>query len=54
VTLTLPGEPPLQRRHQGYQLGDRTPAQALQETLGLTELPPFVAAEGEEVTDTTA
>jgi len=29
----------LRRSHQGYRLGGRTPAQALQEALGLTELP---------------
>jgi transposase InsO family protein len=44
----------LQRSHQGYRLGGRTPAQALQEALGLTELPPLVPAEGEEVTNTAA
>jgi transposase InsO family protein len=44
----------LQRSHQGYRLGGRTPAQALQDALGLTELPPLVPAEGEEVTDTAA
>jgi transposase InsO family protein len=44
----------LQRSHQGYRLGGRTPAQALQESLNLTELPPLVPAEGEEVTDTAA
>lgn len=40
----------LQRSHQGY----RTPAQALQEALGLAALPPLVPAEGEEVPDTAA
>ena len=44
----------LQRSHQGYRLGGRTPAQALQEALGLTELPTLVPAEREEVTDTAA
>jgi transposase InsO family protein len=44
----------LQRSHQGYRLAGRTPAQALQEALSLTELPPLVPAEGEEVTDTAA
>ena len=42
----------IQRSHQGYRLGGRTPSQALQEALGLTELPPLVPAEGAEVTDT--
>jgi transposase InsO family protein len=44
----------LQRSHQGYRLGGRTPAQALQEALGLDALPPLVPAEGEEVTGTAA
>jgi hypothetical protein len=45
----------LQWSHQGYRLAGRTPAQALQEALSLTELPPLVPpAEGEEVTDTAA
>jgi transposase InsO family protein len=44
----------LQRSHQGYRLGGRTPAQALQEALGLAELPPLVPPDGEEVTDTAA
>jgi hypothetical protein len=44
----------LDRSHQGYRLGGRTPAQALREALGLTELPPLKAPEGEEVTDTAA
>ena len=40
----------LRRSHQGYRLAGRTPAQALQEALGITELPPVVIAmEGEEV-----
>jgi transposase InsO family protein len=40
----------LRRSHQGYRLAGRTPAQALQEALGITELPPLVTtAEGEEV-----
>ena len=39
----------VRRSHQGYRLAGRTPAQALQEALGITELPPVVAAaEGEE------
>ena len=37
------------RSHQGYRLGGRTPARTLQEALGLTDLPPLVPAEGEEV-----
>lgn len=44
----------LRRSHQGYRLGGRTPAQALQEALGLAELPSltggFIVPEGEEVT----
>jgi transposase InsO family protein len=40
----------LRRSHQGYRLAGRTPAQALQEALGIPDLPPLVAApEGEEV-----
>jgi transposase InsO family protein len=40
----------LRRSHQGYRLAGRTPAQALQEALGITELPPVVmTTEGEEV-----
>jgi len=40
----------LRRSHQGYRLAGRTPAQVLQEALGITELPPLVTtAEGEEV-----
>jgi len=40
----------LRRSHQGYRLAGRTPAQALQDMLGTTELPPLVTAvEGEEV-----
>jgi transposase InsO family protein len=31
----------LQRSHQGYRLSGRTPAQALREALGITELPPL-------------
>jgi len=42
----------LQGSHQGYRLGGRTPAQALQESLGVAELPPLVPAEGEEMTHT--
>ena len=44
----------LERSHQGYRLGGRTPAQALREALGLQELPPLVASDGEEVTATAA
>jgi transposase InsO family protein len=44
----------LQRSHQGYRLGGRTPPQALQEALGLDVLPPLVPVEREEVTDTAA
>ena len=44
----------LRRSHQGYRLNGRTPAQALQEALGIAELPPltggFIVPEGEEVT----
>jgi transposase InsO family protein len=43
----------LHRSHWGYRLGG-PPAQALQDALGPTELPPLVPAEGEEVTDTAA
>ena len=32
----------LRRSHRGYRLGGRTPAQALQEALGVTELPSLV------------
>jgi transposase InsO family protein len=32
----------LHRSHQGYRLGGRTPAQALREALGITDLPPLV------------
>jgi len=40
----------LRRSHQGYRLAGRTPAQALQDMLGTTELPPLVTAvEGEKV-----
>ena len=42
----------LQRSHQGYRLKGRTPAQALRETLGIEELPPF--REEEEETEKTA
>ena len=31
----------LRRSHQGYRLAGRTPTQALQEALGITELPPW-------------
>src|SRR5262249_122379 len=44
----------LERSHQGYRLGGRTPAQALKEALGVTELPPVVPPEREEVTDSAA
>src|SRR5437867_13289267 len=44
----------LRRSHQGYRLAGRTPAQALQEALGIAELPAltggFIVPEGEEVT----
>ena len=40
-----------QRSHQGYRLNGRTPAQALREALGLSELPPFVPT-AEEVPHT--
>jgi hypothetical protein len=43
----------LRRSHQGYRLAGRTPAQALQEALGVAELPSllggFTVPEGEEV-----
>jgi transposase InsO family protein len=32
----------LRRTHQGYRLQGRTPAQALRDALGVTELPPFI------------
>src|SRR5215510_3444297 len=44
----------LERSHQGYRLGGRTPAQALKDALGITELPPVLPQEGEEVTDSAA
>jgi hypothetical protein len=40
----------LERSHQGYRLKGRTPAQALREALGITELPPLVATEEEATT----
>jgi hypothetical protein len=39
----------LERSHQGYRLRGRTPAQALIEALGVTELPDIVPPE--EVTE---
>ena len=48
------GDYNLRRSHQGYRLAGRTPAQALQEALGIAELPAltggFIVPEGEEVT----
>src|SRR5262249_38287236 len=44
----------LERSHQGYRLAGRTPAQALQDALCVTELPALVPPEGEEVTDSAA
>lgn len=38
----------LDRSHQGYRLRGRTPAQALQEALGIEEIPPVVTASQEE------
>jgi hypothetical protein len=35
----------LERRHQGYRLQGRTPAQALGEALGVETLPPVVPEE---------
>jgi hypothetical protein len=43
-----------ERNHQGYRLGGRTPAQALRESLGTSELPPLVSPEREEVEPTAA
>jgi len=40
----------LERSHQGYRLKGRTPAQALREALGITELPPFAPAEEDATT----
>jgi transposase InsO family protein len=40
----------LERTHQGYRLRGRTPAQALREALGITELPPRCFAAEEEPT----
>jgi len=40
----------LRRSHEGYHLAGGTPPRALQEALGITELPPvLIATEGEEV-----
>lgn len=41
----------VKRSHQGYRLKGRTPAQALMEALGVTELPPFIdnAEEAENI-----
>lgn len=44
----------LERSHQGYRLGGRTPAQALRDALGVTELPPLVSPDREEVESTAA
>jgi transposase InsO family protein len=44
----------LERSHQGYRLGGRTPAQTLREALGITELPLLVSPEREEVEPTAA
>jgi hypothetical protein len=33
----------LERTHQGYRLKGRTPAQALREALGVTELPEMIS-----------
>jgi transposase InsO family protein len=35
----------LERSHQGYRLKGRTPAQALMEALGITEIPDIIPAE---------
>ena len=37
----------LERTHQGYGLRGRTPAQAVREALGITDLPPFVRKQRE-------
>jgi transposase InsO family protein len=42
------------RSHQGYRLMGRTPAQALREALGVSELPPFIPTEQEETATTVA
>jgi hypothetical protein len=44
----------LERNHQGYRLGGRTPAQALRDALGVSELPPLVSPEREKVEPTVA
>ncbi len=43
----------LERTHQGYRLGGRTPAQALREALGLTELPNLRFEPSEDIPTTT-
>ena len=43
----------LERTHQGYRLGGRTPAQALREALGLTELPNLCFEPSEDIPTTT-
>ena len=35
----------LERTHQGYRLKGRTPAQALMEALGITEIPDIVPSQ---------
>ena len=40
----------LERSHQGYRLKGRTPAQALREALGISELPDFAPAEEDATT----
>jgi transposase InsO family protein len=44
----------LERSHQGYRLGGRTPAQALRDALGVTDLPPLITLDREEVEPTAA
>lgn len=39
----------LRRTHQGYRVQGRTPAQALRDALGVTDLPPFVLIEEEPI-----
>lgn len=39
----------LERSHQEYRLKGRTPAQALRDALGLTELPPVIPAAEEDL-----
>jgi hypothetical protein len=40
--------------HQGYRLGGRVPAPALRDALVVTDLPPLVSPEREEVEPTAA